>query len=291
MSARSKLIPLIPTAFTLGNLVCGFVAMALATDALRASGGTGPLDPAFGHLIIRASWVIVLGMVLDSLDGRIARMTGQTSPFGAMLDSLADLVTFGLAPAFIAKVVYEHTMSELGLPFRPTLVTSLCAAYVICAALRLARFTVFTDDDDSHEIFAGLPSPAAAALIVSACFFGFEGPTELGAWLPGSFMDAAPLWTLRLLPAMAFVGGLLMVSKVPYVHVASRYVGHRMQVGAFVRLVGIIWLAVIFHEWFLFLSANIYVLGGLVIAWRARRSGHSPLDELPAPASGDDDYP
>lgn len=291
MSTRTRLIPLIPTTFTLGNLVCGFVAMALAADALRASGGAGPLDPDFGRLIIRAAWVIVIGMVLDSLDGRIARMTGQTSPFGAMLDSLADLVTFGMAPAFIAKVVYEHTMAALDIPFRPPLVTSLCVAYVICAALRLARYTVATDEEDEHQVFAGLPSPAAAALIVSACFFGFEGPTELGAWLPGGFIDEAPVWTLRVLPGMAFIGGLLMVSRVPYVHVASRYVGHKMAVGAFVKLVGVIWLAVLFHEWFLFLAANVYVIGGLVLAWRARRAGRSPLDDLPAPLAGEDVEP
>lgn len=291
MSARSRLVPLLPTAFTLGNLVCGFVAMALAADALRSSTGAGPLDPAFATLMIRASWVIVLGMVLDSVDGRIARMTGQTSPFGAMLDSLADVVTFGMAPAFIAKVVYEHTMASLGLPFRPALVTSLCVAYVICAALRLARYTVTTDEDDDHQVFAGLPSPAAAALIVSACFFGFEGPTELGMWLPGALIHAAPVWTLRLMPAMAFLGGLLMVSRIPYVHVASRYVGHKMAVGAFVKLVGVIWLAVLFHEWFLFLAANVYVLGGLWLAWRAKRAGRSPLDELPPPIAGEDIEP
>ncbi len=284
MGARARLIPVIPAAITLGNMVCGFVAMAKAADAMQASGGTGPMDPAFARLILHAAYLIILGMVLDAFDGRIARMTGQTSSFGAMLDSLSDMVTFGVAPAFIAKVVYEHTMQQIGVDFRPGFTTSLCMLYVVGAALRLARFTSATgeDTDKDHLVFAGLPSPAAAGLIIATCIFVFEGRTELGQLWP-NFAESFALVLLRGMPMLALVLGLLMVSRVPYVHIASRYVGHHMQGRSIVKIVLVIWFGVVFHEWSLLVCATVYVVGGLVVGLRARRKGRSPVDELPPP--------
>jgi len=107
MAARS-IIPVLPTIMTLGNLVCGFMAMAKTVDAMTSSTGAGPLDPAFAEKILQAAGLVLLGMIFDALDGRVARLTKSTSPFGAQVDSLADAVTFGVTPALMAKVVYEH---------------------------------------------------------------------------------------------------------------------------------------------------------------------------------------
>jgi CDP-diacylglycerol--serine O-phosphatidyltransferase len=287
MHARS-IIPVLPSALTLGNLVCGFVAMAKVVDATTSSGGSGALDPIFGEKIVEASWLVLLGMVFDALDGRIARMTGQASALGGLLDSLSDVVTFGAAPALIAKAVYEHGKVGLDQPFMPKIITALCAVYLMCAALRLARFTVNTGtDEDSHHMFQGLPSPAAAGFIVSACIFIFEGRHDVG--LSPENADILAVMTLRALPIMACVMGLLMVSGVPYVHVVQRYVGHRTRRGTFVRLVLIVAGVLLFREWSLFVVSLGYVVGGIVLAVRARVTGRPVHEDLPEAWAEPDD--
>ncbi|MHC5212052.1 MAG: CDP-alcohol phosphatidyltransferase family protein [Planctomycetota bacterium] len=284
-----RLIPILPTALTLGNLACGFIALARLVDALQfATEDGGPLDPAFGRLIVEAAWFIVGAMVFDALDGRVARAMGQTSAFGSQLDSLADVVSFGMAPALMAKVVYEHTMRELGMRYHPGIVTLLCSLFLMGAALRLARFTISTDaEEDSHETFVGLPSPAAAATLITACLFTFRGRTEI--WLEPGLADSVGTWTLRMLPGMAAVLGLLMISRVRYVHLAQRYVRPRVMPRTVVALLLLVWLVVLFHEWLLFAGSLVYVVGGLFLWLRARARGQSPVDALPPPWDPEDD--
>ena len=265
---------------TLGNLVCGFMAMAKMVDATAASTRAGPLDAAFGEKILHASGLIFLGMVFDALDGRVARMAKASSPFGAQVDSLADAITFGVAPALLAKVVYEHGKAGLFQPFMPKVVSALCALYVIGAVLRLARFNLTTDaDESSHETFVGLPSPAAAALLASACIFIFEGRNEVG--LGAAWANGLAEWMVRCLPWTATLLGVLMVSRIPYVHVAQRYLGRRTGEGRFVKVVLASALLLAFHEWSLFLAALVYVIGGMVIGLRARLTDRHVLETLP----------
>lgn len=284
MNRARTIIPVLPTLMTLGNLVCGFMAMAKTVDAMAGSGHSGPLDPAFGEKILHAAGLVFLGMIFDALDGRVARLTKASSPFGAQVDSLADAITFGVTPALMAKVVYEHGKAGLLQPFMPKVVSALCALYVIGAVLRLARFTVGTDsDEDSHQTFVGLPSPAAAGLVASACVFIFSGRSSLP--VDGSWQDGLAVWLLRCLPWTAALLGLLMISHVPYVHVAQRYLGlgHRARVTRFLRIVVIVALVLVFHEWSLFVASLVYVLGGLVLALRAALTDRSVLDGLPEP--------
>jgi len=158
-----KSVPVLPSLITLGNLFFGFLAMAKVTDAVR---GGGVLDEGVLPTFEIAALFIFLAMVFDALDGRIARMTNQTTAFGAQLDSLADLLTFGVAPAFIAKALinlYEGPPTDL-LPPHPKLYYFCAAVYVLCAAMRLARFNVeSTPDEKDHREFQGLPTPGAAA--------------------------------------------------------------------------------------------------------------------------------
>jgi len=277
--ARSH-IAVLPSALTLGNLVCGFVAMAKVVDATTGLTGHSPFDPLFAGKILDACWLVVFGMVFDALDGRIARLTGQTSTLGTLLDSLSDVVTFGAAPALIAKAVYEHGKMVLEQPFVPKVITALCALYLVCAALRLARFTANTgSDESSHHVFQGLPSPAAAGLIVTACIFIFSGRHEVG--LSEAAGDALAVALLRSLPFIACALGLLMISSVPYVHVVQRYVGHRTRGAIFVRLVLITAFLLLFHEWSLFVATLLYVLAGLVLALRSRVTGRPVHEQLP----------
>src|SRR6195952_1949914 len=138
---RRRGIYLLPNAFTTAALFCGFYAIVMA------------MNQRFEH----AAWAIFIAMVLDGLDGRVARLTNTQSEFGAQYDSLSDMVSFGAAPAL---VIYEWSLRGLGK-------LGWLAAFIYCAgaALRLARFNTNIEVVDKRY-FQGLPSPAAAALVV-----------------------------------------------------------------------------------------------------------------------------
>jgi CDP-diacylglycerol--serine O-phosphatidyltransferase len=137
---RHRGIYLLPNAFTTAALFCGFYAIVMA------------MNQKFEH----SAWAIFIAMVLDGLDGRVARLTNTQSEFGAQYDSLSDMVSFGAAPAL---VMYEWSLRGLGK-------LGWIAAFVYCAgaALRLARFNTNIEVVDKR-FFQGLPSPSAAALV------------------------------------------------------------------------------------------------------------------------------
>ena len=175
---RRKGIYILPNLFTLAALFGGFYSIVMAMN--------GRFD--------MAAIGVFCAMVLDSLDGRVARMTNTQSAFGEQMDSLSDMVSFGAAPALIA---YEWALKGLGR-------WGWMAAFVYCAcaALRLARFNVNTTVVDKRY-FQGLPSPAAAALVTGFIWL----MTELN-------IDAAGVaWPMFLL---SLYSGLTMVSNVPF---------------------------------------------------------------------------
>ena len=139
---RKKGIHILPSLFTTGNVFCGFYAFVAV------------LNEQFYF----AAWAIVAGMIFDGLDGRIARLTKTTSAFGEQYDSLADIITFGMAPAFLA---YSWVLKPFG-----RLGWMAAFLFLLCAALRLARFNV-TKPEIRSEHFVGLPSPASAVVIAS----------------------------------------------------------------------------------------------------------------------------
>jgi CDP-diacylglycerol---serine O-phosphatidyltransferase len=175
---RRKGIYILPNLFTLAALFGGFYAIVMAMNDRFELAAIG----------------VFCAMVLDSLDGRVARMTNTQSAFGEQMDSLSDMVSFGAAPALIA---YEWALKGLGR-------WGWMAAFVYCAcaALRLARFNVNTAVVDKRY-FQGLPSPAAAALVT-----GF-------IWLmtDRKLVGADLAWPMF---ALALYGGLTMVSNVPF---------------------------------------------------------------------------
>ena len=137
-----KGIHILPSLFTTGNVFCGFYAFVAV------------LNEDFYH----AAWAIVVGMIFDGLDGRIARLTKTTSAFGMQYDSLADIITFGMAPAFLAYAWVLKPFGRLG--------WMAAFLFLLCTALRLARFNV-TKPDTHGSQFIGLPSPAAAVVVAS----------------------------------------------------------------------------------------------------------------------------
>ena len=146
-------LSVLPTLLTLGNGVCGLAAIAVAMSVNL------PWDHETKLLV--AGSLIFAGMLFDALDGSAARMTGQESRFGAELDSLCDAVTFGTAPAVI---VWRYADGQ-AIPLK--LSWAIGVLFALCVLIRLARFNVETDEDDTHEGFDGLPSPAAAGTIAA----------------------------------------------------------------------------------------------------------------------------
>jgi CDP-diacylglycerol--serine O-phosphatidyltransferase len=181
---RRKGIYVLPNLFTLAALFGGFYAVVMAMN--------GRFD--------QAAVGVFCAMVLDSLDGRVARMTNTQSAFGEQMDSLSDMVSFGAAPALIA---YEWALKGLG---RWGWIAAF--VYCACAALRLARFNVNTGVVDKRY-FQGLPSPAAAALVTGFIWLmtelSYKGSDMLG------YFDIP--W---LMFTVALYAGLTMVTNVPF---------------------------------------------------------------------------
>jgi len=220
-SKRKKMVAVVPSLLTLGNAACGFGCI---TYAAKVGPETNVPEPFY-----IAAVLIFAGMLLDALDGPIARLTKQASQFGAQLDSLADAITFGVAPAFLML-----TFSRV---FHPRVLWVIATLYVLCTVLRLARFNVTNDEDPSHESFCGLPSPAAAGMVASLMFIG----PGLVQWTdPGAADSARRLGEFLIkatLPVMTLVVACLMVSRVRYPHVFNQLVRRRHSFQYLVKLI------------------------------------------------------
>lgn len=169
---------LLPSMFTLGNMFCGYACIVFAMH-----GEFHTAAPFIG-----------LAFIMDALDGRIARMTGATSAFGLQLDSLADVISFGMAPAILSFAWGLHELGRWG--------WAIAFLFVAAAALRLARFNIQTVVAPDKRYFVGMPSPAAAAVPAATVF----------AW-PYQIND----WRMALLVVpVVVVPALLMVSTVRF---------------------------------------------------------------------------
>lgn len=190
-------IYLLPNLMTAGNLFCGFLALTRIVEA-------DPFVPGFAAVIREALFFILLACIFDMLDGRVARMGGLESPFGREFDSLADVVSFGVAPAFLvhrivlADVFENH--QEIG-----WLIASI---YLLCGAFRLARFNVLAhyNEGGGTREFIGFPIPAAAGVVASLTLF-------ILWW---SEKDFARGWWRYLLPIILVFLSVMMVSQVRY---------------------------------------------------------------------------
>ena len=248
---RLRTIALLPTLITLGNGVCGVAAIFKT--------GVGLANHVQGHFTA-AAWLILIAMVFDALDGLVARLTRTASNFGAALDSLCDLVTFGVAPAFLTFALTRDNVEATNHYWvRP--VEVVCGLYAICALIRLARFTVeTTPDENSHREFAGLPSPAAAGVLASAA-------------LPASALVQWPDLQAAIklaLPGLALATAVLMVSRVKYVHVVNRVLKGRRPFIALIEIALGISLLVLLREFAFFLVFFAYASTGPILTMKKR---------------------
>jgi CDP-diacylglycerol--serine O-phosphatidyltransferase len=206
-SRRRRMIAVVPSLLTLGNAVCGFACITYAAKV----GPEAPVEVGvYGHLHIAA--LFILGAILfDGLDGPIARLAKQTSEFGAQLDSLADAISFGVAPAFL--------MLKFSPVMHPRLAWGIAVLYMMCAVLRLARFNVSKNDDQWSGSFCGLPSPAAAGTIASLVVIGpglMKWTRPEAADLVRSTGELLLDVSVYSLPVVTFAVACLMVSRVRY---------------------------------------------------------------------------
>ncbi len=221
---RQRTTSVLPSLLTLANLLCGFAAIFYATR-MTALGQT----EIFTRLDV-AAYLIFLGMVFDSLDGRLARITKRTTELGAQLDSMSDMVTFGVAPAVLAVQLVRIGTSfdrppQLDQYFDRIILIS-AAAYVVCCALRLARFNLELQQpgDDDHLSFKGLPSPAAAGALASLVLLHQR-------FAPGSVTQETPSTgaqaTAIAIVVIALLLAAAMVSTLRYTHLVNRYLRGR----------------------------------------------------------------
>ena len=196
-SDESRLkIYFLPNLLTAGNLFCGFVALTKIVEA-------DPLGDAYYGQIKLALAFILLACIFDLFDGRVARWGGAESPFGREFDSLADLISFGVAPAFLVHRIVLHDV----LPEHAEIGWFIASIYLICGAFRLARFNVLsTYASGGSKDFVGFPIPSAAALVASLTLFIMwveEKDFTKGRWR-------------YLLPVLLLFLSWMMVSQVRY---------------------------------------------------------------------------
>jgi CDP-diacylglycerol--serine O-phosphatidyltransferase len=274
-------ISLLPAAATLGNLLCGFLAVFCCMLALRAGfAHTFAIQPRLEQLfpthISAGAYLVILAMIFDALDGRLARITRRTSEFGAQLDSISDIVSFGIAPAALFVTVLLRpalgTETEVLDSTRIQVQIGMLAAmvYVSCAAIRLARYNAENvKSEEAQHKFSGLPSPGAAGAMVALLIL-HESVRESGFDLWNIPWAGALRW---LIAATAFATGLLMVSRIDYVHVFNVYVRRRRPPTDLVWLLLIVAVGWYCIELVLVVIAFTYVLSGPVRALVSRIRG------------------
>lgn len=225
MNTPRRLAFFLPNTFTALNMACGFFSIIL--------GWKGSFYPA--------AMLLVLGAIFDSVDGRVARMTHTQSAFGEQFDSISDVVTFGVAPAFLVYNKFFLDMGRLGL------ITSF--VFLLCGALRLARFNA-NIEKVSSDFFQGLPIPSGALALVGLTLFSIEYP-EVNSYKP-----------LLVFYVMFFA--FLMISNIPFNSFKkSEWVRlHKKRVLFIIFLIMI--LTSLYEEIMIGLIINIYVVASLI---------------------------
>ncbi|MHC4290549.1 MAG: CDP-alcohol phosphatidyltransferase family protein [Planctomycetota bacterium] len=187
---RIKTVAMLPSMITLVNGICGFAAIALAAKG-----------PDYFNM---AAYLIFYAMIADVLDGRVARISNATSSFGGQLDSMCDVSAEMVLGDFFDRLIW---------------VTAI--AYLSCSVIRLARFNVENEEDESaHMAFTGLPSPAAAGVVAALIMYSQLLVTDPDFDIP--FFRGLYLGILYALPFVTLSCGLLMVSRVRYLHLFNR---------------------------------------------------------------------
>ena len=250
---RLRSLPVLPTLLTAGNLASGITAIMCA---------------AHGMLGIGAA-LVFFAMFCDLFDGKVARMTGTDGAFGAELDSLADVVSFGVAPAMLMHRLVLGQSGVLGDGER--LIWLVSVVYAVLTAIRLARYNV-EKDGGATSMFKGLPSPGAAAVLCSwILLYGFLAHEHDGAYnfdhsVLSNYMTLDGFRSVLglLLMPIGLLMAVLMVSNVPFPHLGNTILSGSMRFRALVLVILVLGSLVVWHVWALALVTTAYVIGSLV---------------------------
>ena len=243
LKSRFRHLSILPNIFTSMNLFCGYLSIIFTSR----------------QEFLEAGWIIVLAVICDILDGRIARLTSVTSRFGAELDSLADLVSFGVAPAFLVYTRYMIPYPVIGL--------LASAGFVLCGALRLARFNVTPPSE--KDVFTGLPIPAGAGILCTLTIFEMQ------------FVQVFRIPD-TVIPAIVILTSYLMVSTIEYPAMKkSKKTGPQRQLLVIVFVAGL----VVFPAIALFLCSWGFAIYGLFMSlfrktfslFRRKKPGEGPV--------------
>ena len=258
--AYIRSVQLLPSLATLGNAVCGFAAMYVSMLPFAEDVGSDPWTLFFArHAFSAACYLILTAAVYDALDGRLARFARHTTDFGGQLDSLADVISFGAAPAMLALQVFKHDGAGTVIALS-RLIWAIGGLYVCCAAIRLARFNVSNEHgEQAHMSFLGLPSPGAAGAVVGLILMQ-QDLRALAVETRSGVIDVLAAATVWMIPPVVLCVGLLMVSTVRYPHVVNRYLRGRRSVARLVALIAALLLLVVAHRYVLGVAMLGYAL-------------------------------
>jgi CDP-diacylglycerol--serine O-phosphatidyltransferase len=266
-ASQASRIYILPNLMTAGNLLCGFMAVLNCIHARLA--GTADdglyLAATAGEHYRYAVYYIFGAAIFDTLDGRLARMGGRESLFGAEFDSLADVVSFGMAPAFLMFFLILSPSQEF--PWFRDVGGFVGFFYLLFAAMRLARFNVITNPlihqgkKDSNRDFIGLPVPAAALTVASLVLFLLK---------LGDSDKSLNKWAL-ILPFLMMLIAFLMMSTVRYPSGKKVDLQTQTRLRTFVVLILLIGLIFIFKEVAFMALCLGYIFFGLVRHWRRSR--------------------
>jgi CDP-diacylglycerol--serine O-phosphatidyltransferase len=295
---RLKSLAFVPSLLTLGNLICGFAAIHFAMRAMHEF-GAGISDDQIPALkvmqlverllpssLLVGAGLVMAGMILDAFDGLVARVTRSASNFGTQLDSLADVVTFGVAPATLMVAFMTRELATDAILPSPVSEHFLgraawvsAAVYVAFAAIRLARYNAeHARDDFDYRTFRGLPTPGAAAFIVAVLLFH---QTHAGPLLSGIIVYC--------MPAAVMATAFLMVSRVPYRRFYRAYLLGRQPFGHFLVLVTVLAIFWAYSAATLFVLVMWYWLSGpaewVIRLFRGGPFGHAQPAGAPAAES------
>jgi CDP-diacylglycerol--serine O-phosphatidyltransferase len=260
----------LPTLVTLGNLLCGFGSIVLALRASAFVPGDSFLRTP-DDCLYWSGILIFVAMMFDVMDGKVARWTKTASKFGMEMDSLCDVVSFGVAPAILVKaMIDQQLMAQQSYPMLEKYVLPMLALYVCCAALRLARYNI--EAETGHrDFFFGMPSPGAAGCVASLATLIIPGNRHLAN--VGQIQELTYLQDISkalhgpVLIAFPFIMatlGVLMVSRVHYPHIGDRLLRGRKSFMHMMVLGLLFILVILHHEVMLVLAFNGYMIFGLI---------------------------
>ena len=255
---RRKLgeLPVFPTLLTSGNLACGVTAIFCAASS--------------NDLLVHGAVLIFVAMFFDMLDGKVARMTGTEGEFGAELDSLADVVSFGVAPAMLVHrlVIGGHPSMQFG--EGEGWASLVVVMYAVLTAIRLARYNVEHGKGTTKE-FKGLPSPGAASFICSwVLFYAYFTPssgdvlTEPNMLIEWFGLDLWRTYFEYFIMTSTVIMALLMVSSCPFPHFGNTFLGGRISFRKLVLLLVGFGLFLKEPLYGMIILTSIYVLIGMV---------------------------